>query len=80
VAGSSHEGLPGIAETARFFLATSPQEAREILHQHEVRWVLAAESDRVVANSAASSLGPRRRMRSAEFWTERRRGRRDFSP
>jgi hypothetical protein len=53
VAGSSHESLPGIADTARFFLATSAEEARVILRQHEARWVLAGDGERVVGNSAA---------------------------
>ena len=53
VAGSSHESLPGIVESARFFLTTSPAEAREILRRHEVRWVLTADGERVAENSAA---------------------------
>jgi hypothetical protein len=53
VAGSSHESLPGIAESARFFLATSAQEARGILERRRVRWVLIGDEERVVANSAA---------------------------
>ncbi|MEO7167720.1 MAG: hypothetical protein ABI016_11875 [Chthoniobacterales bacterium] len=53
VAGSSHESLPGIVESARFFLATGPETAREILQGHAVRWVLADDSERVLENSAA---------------------------
>ncbi|MEO5753424.1 MAG: hypothetical protein ABIR38_01820 [Chthoniobacterales bacterium] len=53
VAGSSHESLPGIVATARFFLARSPAEAAEILQRRPAKWVLAANADRVVANSAA---------------------------
>ena len=53
VAGSSHESLPGIAASARFFLATSPAEAEAILRRHHVRWVLVADGDRVAENSAA---------------------------
>jgi hypothetical protein len=53
VAGSSHESLPGIVETARFFLSTSPNEASEILRRHDVRWVLAEDGERVAVNSAA---------------------------
>jgi len=45
--------LPGIADTARFFLATSEEEAGEILRQRRVRWVVVAESDRLLENSAA---------------------------
>ncbi|MGI8957331.1 MAG: hypothetical protein ACR2II_10515 [Chthoniobacterales bacterium] len=53
VAGSSHESLPGIVATARFFLSTSPEEAWEILQEHRVKWVLAEDSERVAANSEA---------------------------
>ncbi|HEY3662786.1 MAG TPA: hypothetical protein VGL24_06500 [Chthoniobacterales bacterium] len=53
VAGSSHESLPGIVASARFFLSTSPEEAWKILRQHRVKWVLAEDSERVAANSAA---------------------------
>ena len=53
VAGSSHESLPGIVESARFFLSTSPDEASEILRRHRVRWVMADDGERVAANSAA---------------------------
>jgi hypothetical protein len=53
VAGSSHESLPGIVDSARFFLATNPDEAREVLRRHEVKWVLAYDSERVAENSAA---------------------------
>lgn len=53
VAGSSHESLAGIVDTARFFLSTEPDEAREILRRHQVQWVLASDADRVAQNSAA---------------------------
>jgi hypothetical protein len=53
VAGSSHESLPGIVESARFFLSTSPGEASEILRRHGVQWVLADDGERVARNSAA---------------------------
>jgi hypothetical protein len=53
VAGSSHEGLNGIAETARFFLSENLQEARAILEKCHVAWVFAYDSDRVAQNSAA---------------------------
>ncbi len=53
VAGSSHESLPGIVASARFYLATDPGEARKILETHRVRWVLSYDADRVTANSAA---------------------------
>ena len=53
VAGSSHEALDGIARSARFFLASDPETAREILLGSRVKWVLAYDADRTVANSAA---------------------------
>ncbi len=53
VAGSSHESLAGIIESARFFLGTEPDDARAILQRNGVRWVLAYDSERVGQNSAA---------------------------
>jgi len=53
VAGSSHESLPGIVASARFFVATSADEAETILRQHKVGWVFASDGERTVENSAA---------------------------
>jgi hypothetical protein len=53
VAGSSHESLNGIEESARFFLSENLEQAREILDKHRVAWVFAYDSDRVAQNSAA---------------------------
>ena len=53
VAGSSHESLNGIEESARFFLSEDSQKGREILEKRHVVWVLAYDSDRVAQNSAA---------------------------
>jgi hypothetical protein len=53
VAGSSHESLSGIADTAHFFLATDPGSALQILRQRKVAWVFSYDADRVAANSAA---------------------------
>jgi hypothetical protein len=47
VAGSSHESLPGIVDTARFFSSTDGAEAEKIARQREVRFVLAYDADRV---------------------------------
>jgi hypothetical protein len=52
VAGSSHESLDGIAESARFFLAEDFQKAREIVENRKVNWVFAYDADRVAAISA----------------------------
>ena len=61
VAGSSHESLTGIEETARFFLSENLQEARAILEKRHVAWVFAYDSDRVAQNSAAILNEPLRR-------------------
>jgi hypothetical protein len=53
VAGSSHESLNGIEDSARFFLAEDLQKSREILQNHRVAWVCAYDSERVAQNSAA---------------------------
>jgi len=53
VAGSSHESLNGIEDSARFFLSQNLQRAREILEKRHVAWVFAYDSDRVAQNSAA---------------------------
>ncbi len=53
VAGSSHESLPGIADSARFFLADDWRKARALLENHKVIWVIAYDSDRVAQNSSA---------------------------
>jgi hypothetical protein len=61
VAGSSHESLSGIEESARFFLSENLQEARAILEKRHVAWVFAYDSDRVAQNSAAILNEPLRR-------------------
>jgi hypothetical protein len=53
VAGSSHESLEGIEDSARFFLTDDLQRAREILRKRRVAWVFAYDSQRVAQNSAA---------------------------
>ena len=52
VAGSSHEALPGTADSARFYLATDFLSAREILRNRRVQWVLGYNWERVARNSA----------------------------
>jgi hypothetical protein len=51
VAGSGHEGISGILDTARFFLATDPVQARAILNKRGVRLVVASDSARAIQNS-----------------------------
>jgi hypothetical protein len=52
VAGSSHEALDGIEQSARFFAAPDPETAEAILRKNKVAWVFAYDADRTVANSA----------------------------
>jgi hypothetical protein len=52
VAGSSHESLPGTVDSAGFYLAEEPQQAREILFSRGVRRVVAYDPPRVVETSA----------------------------
>jgi len=59
IAGSSHESLSGIEDTARFFLSEDLQKAREILQKRRGAWVFAYDSDRVAQNSAAILNEPR---------------------
>lgn len=52
VGGTSHQSLPGILDSARFYLTTDPAVASEILGRRKVRYVLAYEPDRILSNSA----------------------------
>jgi MFS family permease len=52
VGGSSHEGIGGIAETAKFFEAQDAEEAKQILDRHNVKWIVSYDADRVIQNSA----------------------------
>ena len=51
VAGSSHQSLPGIVDSARFFLSAKPEDAVPFLRAHQVRWVIADDAHRVVSTS-----------------------------
>jgi hypothetical protein len=53
VAGSSHESLPGVEESARFFVSQDWQTARKILEDHKVAWVIVYDSERAAQNSSA---------------------------
>jgi hypothetical protein len=53
VAGSSHEALDGIADSARFYLAPDFAEAKKVLDRRRVDWVFVYDSQRVELNSAA---------------------------
>jgi MFS family permease len=52
VGGSSHESIRGIVETAKFFETQDAEEARQIIVQHNVIWVVSYDADRMVQNSA----------------------------
>jgi hypothetical protein len=53
IAGSSHESLDGIADSARFFLCDDWEKARQTLQNHKAEWVFAYDSERVAQNSAS---------------------------
>jgi hypothetical protein len=52
VAGSSHESLPGIEDSARFFVSQDWGTAHKLLENHKVAWVIAYDSQRAAQNSA----------------------------
>ena len=52
VAGSSHESLPGIIDSARFFITEDPAEAQAILQKRGLQWVVAYEGESVLENSS----------------------------
>ncbi len=52
VAGSGHEGIAGIMDSARFFMSTDPSGAKEILARRGVCTVVASDSARAVENSS----------------------------
>jgi len=52
VAGSSHEGMAGIVDTARFYLTNNAGYARNILLAHGVKRVIAYDSSRVLQTSS----------------------------
>ncbi|MBJ7259180.1 MAG: hypothetical protein JHD33_06545 [Chthoniobacterales bacterium] len=51
VGGTSHQSLPGSADTARFFLAEDDARAAEILRRRQVRYVVSDDPDRVIPTS-----------------------------
>ncbi len=53
VAGTSHESLEGIEQSARFFLSQDWQTARKILEDRQVAWVIAYDFERLARNSSA---------------------------
>ncbi|MGB8168540.1 MAG: hypothetical protein WCF18_13670 [Chthoniobacteraceae bacterium] len=53
VAGSSHESLPGIVASARFFLAPDAAEAERQARALGVKWIVTDDPDRLIATSRA---------------------------
>jgi hypothetical protein len=52
VGGTSHQSLPGSADTARFFLATDDQAAARLLRERAVRYVVTDAPERIIPTSA----------------------------
>jgi hypothetical protein len=52
VAGSSHESLPGIVDTARFFATTDPAEAQAICDKRYVETVVTGNPENIVIESS----------------------------
>jgi hypothetical protein len=52
VAGSSHESLTGVEDSARFFVGEDWETVHKLLENHKVAWVIAYDSERVAQNSA----------------------------
>ncbi len=53
VAGSSHEAISGTVDSARFYLAKTPQEAAAVLKDRDVSRVVADDPGRLIHTSAA---------------------------
>ena len=51
VAGTAHESLSGIVDSARFFLSSDPAAAAAILRQRQVRWVVADDDSHEIETS-----------------------------
>jgi hypothetical protein len=80
VAGTSHQSLAGIVDTARFFLATKDEDAAAVLRARGVRWVIiddrpitqegpgAKENQYAPVNNAMRIMGLERLPRDAMGW------------
>lgn len=51
IAGSSHQAIAGIRDSARIYLGTDPAEVRALLRERQVRVVVAGDRARIVENS-----------------------------
>jgi hypothetical protein len=52
VAGSSHESLHGIENSARIFVSQDWVMVRKLLESHKIAWVIVYDSERTAQNSA----------------------------
>lgn len=52
LAGSSHESLPGIVETARFFSTTEPKVAQQVCDERYVETVVTGNPENIVIESS----------------------------
>jgi hypothetical protein len=57
VAGSSHCGISGIVDTAKFYTATSWEDAERILKERQVRWIVVWDDPRYELPVLNTSLG-----------------------
>jgi hypothetical protein len=53
IAGSSHESISGIIDSAKFFAAEDDATARAICAHRDVKWVVSYDSERLAQNTAA---------------------------
>jgi hypothetical protein len=62
VAGSSHESISGIIDSAKFFATENSEVARAICARRGVKWVVSYDSERLAQNTArilATTIEPR---------------------
>ncbi len=52
VAGSSHESLAGIVDSARVYLAEKPEDAARIVRSRQVRWIVGDQAERLLGTSS----------------------------
>jgi hypothetical protein len=52
VAGSSHESIGGIIESAKFFAAENTAEAMDICVRRHAKWVVSYDAGRIAENTA----------------------------
>jgi hypothetical protein len=71
MAGSSHESLAGIVDTARFFTATNPLVAKRLCDEHYVETVVIGDPGRIVDQSCKIlGLPPLDKPMAEVLWTK----------